>query len=199
MLAREDDLQDLRNASVARLARRFDVDKNHADTVANVAERLFEKICADINFAPNEYQISAQKLRWAAQLHEIGSMISPIDAHLHGAYILEHTEPLGFSLSELHRLSILISGYRGKLKRIEADFSDRMFVKQLVCLRLAAILCHARTSPNMRGLQLHCINNTITLTTPKTWAEKFPQSHYLLDEETLTWQKTNWTFRLNPC
>ena len=196
MLAREDEMLDLRNASVKRLARKFDVDESHASTVADVAEKLFEKICQDINFAPGEYQTNARKLRWATQLHEIGSMISPVDAHLHGAYILENTEPLGFSQSELHRLSILILGHRGKLKRLEADFSDRMFVKQLICIRLAVILCHARKQPNLRGLQLSCNNNTIVLTAPKTWTEKFPQSYYLLDEETLAWQKTIWQFNI---
>ncbi len=196
MLAREDDMQDLRDASVQRLARKFDVDESHANTVANVAEKLFEKISDDINFAPGEYQTNARKLRWAAQLHEIGGMVSPIDAHLHGAYILEHTEPPGFAQSELHRLSLLISGHRGKLKRLEADFSDRMFIKQLICLRLAVILCHARKVPNLRGLQLQCTNNIITLTMPKSWADKFPQSYYLLDEETFIWQKTEWRFVL---
>ena len=196
MLAREDDMLDMRNASVKRLARKFNVDENHANTVADVAVKLFEKICADINFASGEFQIHARKLRWAAVLHEIGSVISPIDAHLHGAYILENTEPLGFAQSELHRLSLLILGHRGKLKRLEADFSDHMFVKQLICLRLAVILCHARKSPNLRGLHLHCSSNTIELNIPLTWASKFPQSYYLLDEERFIWQKTDWHFNI---
>lgn len=196
MLARDDDRQDLRNISVQRLARKFDVDEPHANTVADVAEKLFEKISDDIHFAPGEYKANARKLRWAAQLHEIGGMVSLVDAHLHGAYILEHTAPPGFAQSELHRLSLLISGYRGKLKRLEADFTDRIFVKQLICLRLAVILCHARKSPNLRGLQLQCEANNITLTVSKSWAEKFPQSYYLLDEETLAWQKTDWRFKV---
>lgn len=194
MLARENEMLDLRNASVQRLARKFDVDENQANTVAEVAEKLFEKISEDVNFALGERRFHARKLRWAALLHEIGSFISPIDAHLHGAYILEHTEPLGFAQSELHRLSLLILGHRAKLKRLEADFSDRIFVMQLICLRLAVILCHARQTPNLRGMQLRVVNNTITLTVSKSWAEKYPQSNYLLDEETLTWQKTVWRF-----
>lgn len=194
MLAREDDILDLRNASVQRLARKFDVDENQANTVAEVAEKLFEKISEDVNFAASERRLHARKLRWAALLHEIGSFISPIDAHLHGAYILEHTEPPGFAQSELHRLSLLILGHRGKLKRLEADFSDRIFIMQLICLRLAVILCHARQTPNLRGMQLLIANNTIVLSVAKSWTEKYPQSNYLLDEETLAWQKTVWRF-----
>jgi len=196
MLAREDDMLDLRNASVLRLARKFDVDQGHANTVADVSLKLFDKISADINFAEGEQKLHARKLSWAAKLHEIGSTISPIDAHIHGAYILEHTEPLGFAQSELHCLSLLILGHRGKIKRLEADFSDRIFVIQLLCLRLAVILCHARKKPNLRGIQLQLADGTITMSLPASWAEKYPQSYYLLDEETLAWQKTNWRFNL---
>jgi len=196
MLARDNEMVDLRNASVKRLAAKFDVDKTHARTVADVAEKLFEKISEDIQFASGEQQIHSRKLRWAGLLHEIGSAVSPIDANLHGAYILEHTEPAGFSQSELHCLSLLTLGYKGKLRRLEADFSDRIFVMQLICLRLAVILCHARQMPNLRGFKLHYTNNNIQLTMPKTWPDKFPQSYYLLDEEALAWQKINWRFEI---
>ncbi|MDP3088677.1 MAG: Ppx/GppA phosphatase family protein [Methylotenera sp.] len=192
MLAPENDMVDLRNASVQRLARKFDVDETHGATVADVATKLFEKISENIQFAPGEQQAHARKLKWAGLLHEIGCIVSPVDANLHGAYILEHAEPAGFSQSELHCLSLLTLGYRGKLKRLEADFSDRIFVMQLICLRLAVILCHARQMPNLRGFQLHYASNNIRLILPKTWPEKFPQSYYLLDEEVLAWQKINW-------
>lgn len=196
MLAHKDDMLDLRNASIQRLARKFNVDELHANTVADVANKLFEKISDGITFARGEYVNHARKLRWAAQLHEIGGIISPVDAHLHGAYILDHTEPVGFSQNELHCLSLIILGHRGKLKRLEADFSDRIFTMQLVCMRLAVILCHARHMPNLSGIQLSSNNHGFQLILPKSWAEKYPQSHYLLDEETLAWQKINWQFEL---
>ena len=197
MLAREDDKLDLRNASVKRLAKKFDVDQNHANTVADVALKLFEKISESIHFAPGEQQTHARKLRWASQLHEIGSVISPIDAHIHGAYILEHTEPQGFAQSELHCLSLLILGQRGKIKRLEADLSDKLFVIQLMCLRLAVILCHARNKPNLRGFSLNTFDQLVTLTLPSYWPEKYPQSYYLLEEEKLAWQKTAWRLELS--
>lgn len=197
MITRDNEMLDLRNESVLRLARKFDVDEVHAETVASVSEKLFEKISENIQFAQGEQQIHARKLGWASLLHEIGCIISPIDAHLHGAYILDHAEPAGFAQSELHCLSLLILGYRGKLKRLEADFTDRIFVMQLICLRLAVILCHARQLPNLRGFQLQFANNSIRLTLPKSWPEKFPQSYYLLDEEILAWQKINWSLEIS--
>lgn len=196
MLARDNDMADMRNLAVNRLARKFDVDELQAQTVADVAGKLFEKITEEVNFANGERLVHARKLKWAAQLHEIGSIVSPIDAHLHGSYILEHADTPGFSQSELHCLSLLILGHRAKLKKLQADFTDRIFVMQLACLRLAVILCHARQMPNLRGIQLSCSNNSIQLTLPKNWPEKYPQSYYLLDEETLAWQKTSWNFEV---
>ena len=197
MLAQDTTMLDMRNASVLHLMHKFAVDEQHAKTVALVAEKLFEKISADTQFAAGEQAAHARKLQWASLLHEMGCMVSPIDAHLHGAYILDHAEPAGFSQNELHRLSLLVLGYRGKLKRLEADFSDRIFVMQLACLRLAVILCHARQMPNLRGIQLSAQHNSITLSLATSWAEKYPQSYYLLDEETVAWQKTNWAFSLS--
>lgn len=202
MLANADEMVDLRNASVLRLARKFSVDEVQAKNVAVIAEQLFAKVTKDIYFSPNEQQVHVSKLQWAGLLHEIGGMISPIDAHLHGAYILEHTESVGFSQKELHCLSLLILGQRGKLKRLETDFSDRIFVMQLICLRLAVILCHARKKPNMRALQLNYTHFTIQLSLPRNWPEKYPQSFYLLEEESQAWQKLitqkiNWRFELS--
>jgi exopolyphosphatase/guanosine-5'-triphosphate,3'-diphosphate pyrophosphatase len=196
MVTQEDAMIDLRNASVNRLARKFATDEAHAENVADVADKLFEKIAENIHFAPGERQSLARKLRWASLLHEIGSIVSPIDAHLHGAYILDHADPAGFSQNELHCLSLLIQGHKAKLKKLEADFDDQMFVLPLLCLRLAVIFCHARLIPNLRGIKLEKLNNLIQLTLPKYWSEKFPQSYYLLDEETFSWQKTNWKFEV---
>ena len=197
MLAHENEMLDLRNASVQRLARKFNVDEKHAKTVAEVAGKLFEKISTDIEFADGERETHAQKLRWAGLLHEIGCVVSPIDAHLHGAYILAHADPAGFSQSELRCLSQLILGHKAKLKKLEINFTDLTFVIQLICLRLAVILCHTRQTPNLRGIQLSFSNNIIKLSLPRAWQEKYPQSYYLLGEESLVWPKVNWSLEIS--
>ena len=136
-----------------------------------------------------------RKLRWAAQLHEIGSHISHTYYHKHGAYILENADAPGFALPELHRLSLLVLGHRGKLRKLEADFEDRAFVQQLLCLRVAVILCHARRDPDLKGLVLEAgaePGRLFVLNCRPGWAEAFPQSAYLLQEEVLAWQKTPW-------
>ena len=136
-----------------------------------------------------------RKLAWAAQLHEIGSHISHNDSHKHGAYILDNADALGFSLSEMHRLSLLVLGHRGKLRKLEAALTDGNLATQLLALRLAVILCHARRDPDLHGMQLIRPNpgeQRIELHCASGWAAAFPQSAYLLREEALAWQKTPW-------
>jgi exopolyphosphatase/guanosine-5'-triphosphate,3'-diphosphate pyrophosphatase len=126
-------------------------------------------------------------------LHEIGSHISHSDYHKHGAYILDNADAMGFSLSEMHRLSLLVLGHRGKLRKIEADLDDRALALQLLALRLAVILCHARRDPDLQGLKIRCEGHGITVSVRAVWAVAYPQSAHLLREETLAWQKTPWS------
>ncbi|MEP6790949.1 MAG: exopolyphosphatase, partial [Ramlibacter sp.] len=118
------------------------------------------------------------------------------DYHKHGAYILDNADAPGFAQPELHRLSLLVLGHRGKLRKLEADFEDELFVHQLLCLRLAVILCHARREPDLKGLQLAAVGHAVTLTLRADWAKAYPQSAHLLREEIVAWQKTPWTLVL---
>ena len=194
LIDREQDLTDLRSTSVQRLADRFGADAPQAARVSKVARYLFKM--AGVDLQPAESDRLQRKLEWATQLHEIGCHISHSDYHKHGAYILDNTDAPGFALPELHRLSLLVLGHRGKLRKLEADFEDRMFIPQLVCLRLAVILCHARRDPDLKGLQLECAaepGRLFVLNCRPGWAETFPQSAWLLQEEVIAWQKTPWS------
>ena len=85
-------------------------------------------------------------------------------------------------------------GQRGKLRKLEADFEDESFVQQLMALRLAIILCHARRDPDIQGVLFARDPRQprrLVLTCPPGWAETYPQSAHLLREELLAWQKTS--------
>jgi exopolyphosphatase/guanosine-5'-triphosphate,3'-diphosphate pyrophosphatase len=132
-------------------------------------------------------------------LHEIGSHISHSDSHKHGAYILDNTDAMGFALTELHKLSLLVLGHRGKLRKLEADFEDAMFIQQLLVLRAAVCLCHARRDPDLKGVALRKDARNarhFTLNLSNEWAKAYPQSAYLLNEESVAWQKTPWSLNV---
>lgn len=194
LLEREQDVTDLRSTTVQRLASKFNADAAQAQRVSKIARQLF--LMARSGMPSAESERLQRKLAWAAQLHEIGSHISHTYYHKHGAYILDNADAPGFALPELHRLSLLVLGHRGKLRKLDADFGDRLFVQQLLCLRVAVILCHARRDPDLKGLALESgaePARLFVLNCRPGWAEAFPQSAYLLQEEVLAWQKTPWT------
>jgi exopolyphosphatase/guanosine-5'-triphosphate,3'-diphosphate pyrophosphatase len=190
MLDRADAATDVRSRTVQRLATQFGVDAAQADRVRKVACHFLRQLRP----AAPELEPMERKLAWAARLHEIGSLISHSDYHKHGAYILENADAPGFSQHELHRLGLLVLGHRGKLRKLDADLSEPELAQQLLCLRLAVILCHARRDPELRGLRLQAVGRAFRLEVPEGWTTGFPQSMHLLREETAAWQKTPWAF-----
>lgn len=187
LLDREETQTDLRSRTVRGLTRKFHVDVAHAERVSRIATGL---LAMTHQGSVEELARFQQKIDWAAQLHEIGSHISHNEPHKHGAYILHNADAPGFALPELHRLSLLVLGHRGKLRKLDADFSDSVFVQQLLALRLAVIFCHARREPDLKGLRLSLDGTQFSLLCRTGWAEAFPQSAYLLREEVLAWEKT---------
>ncbi len=192
LLDREHEQTDRRHASVNRLALKFNVEQTQAQRVSRAARHLLRQIASD--FTPPALERHLRKLGWAAQLHEIGSQISHSDYHKHGAYILDNADAAGFTMSELHRLSLLVLGHRGKLRKLEVDFEDDIFIRQLLALRLAVLLCHARRDPDLQGLTLQrTAPHAFALSCRAGWSQAYPQSAHLLHEELLAWQKTPWT------
>jgi exopolyphosphatase/guanosine-5'-triphosphate,3'-diphosphate pyrophosphatase len=194
---------DVREVSVARLATKFKIDTAQAHRVSNTACHLLAQTTTTLGSA--EQERLTRKLRWAAQLHEIGQFISHTDAHKHGAYILGNADAAGFSTSELERLGLLVLGHKGKLKRLGLDtLADGLLARQVMALRLSVLLCHARRDPDMAAVRLTAEppltpetsgvrpEPGFRLTVPHTWAIHRPQSLHLLHDEALHWQKTPW-------
>ena len=97
----------------------------------------------------------------------------------------------------MHRLSLLVLGHRGKLRKLEASLQHDDLVLQLMCLRLAVILCHARRAPDLQGMVLaRGDDHSFRLRCRNGWAAAFPQSAHLLQEEVQLWQKTPWSLAL---
>jgi exopolyphosphatase/guanosine-5'-triphosphate,3'-diphosphate pyrophosphatase len=174
---------DLRDTTVLELQRRFHVDLAQAERVASVAQRLF-----DGAFGDTEPEIR-NELRWAAALHEVGLMVSHHDHHRHSAYIVSHVDAPGFSQSQQRRLAELVLGQRGGLRKIEAGLTREVTAWQVLCLRLAAIECHARGEMDVRALKLRRNGNEARLVFSQNWAEEHPRTAYLLREEAELWAR----------
>ena len=174
---------DMRDASVRELQRRFGVDAAQAERVARVALDLFDSV------RPEADAETRRELGWACALHEIGLMVSHHDHHRHSAYLLAHVDAPGFSQSQLRRLGNLVLGQRGGLRKLEPLLGDESLLWQIVALRLAAIVYHARTDFVTRGLRLARARGGIDIHVPRTWLHEQPRAVYLLREEAQAWTR----------
>ena len=176
------DGDDLREASVRDLQRRFMVDAAQADRVAAVATALL----ADVQ--PRAGGEAGRELRWAAALHEAGMMISHHDHHRHSAYVLAHVDAPGFSQSQLRRVGDLVLGQRGGLRKIEPRLQDASFALHVLCLRLAVIVCHARDDVDPQAIRL-VPGTPPSISLASSWADTHLRALHLLREEAEAWAK----------
>ncbi len=179
---------DMRDASVRELQRRFMVDVQQADGVANVADAFYASVQPRAEGGPaGELR---RELLWAAALHETGMMVSHHDHHRHSAYLLAHVDAAGFSQSQQRRLADLVLAQRGSLRKIEPALALPTFTWQALCLRLAIIKCHARRAVDPRALQLRRDGDQALIVHAPGWAERNPRTLYLLKEEAAHWERS---------
>ena len=198
LIERQDDTGDIHTLTVAGLRKTFKADAAQATRVNRLACQFLQQL-QQASQQDMDWPRLIKKLGWAAQLHEIGASISHSDSHKHGAYILENTDTPGFAQHELHRLSLLVLGHKGKLRKLDVDFNDDSFIFQLISLRLAVILCHARRDTDFGSLEIGLsaeIKNCFELRVEPLFAQRFPQSNHLLQQEVISWQKTRWQLRI---
>ena len=197
LIDREQPETDLRSSTVQGLMQRFAVDAAQAQRVTATACALFAPLTERTELTKLSDGPAQRQLTWAAQLHEVGCRISHSGYHHHGAYILEHSDAAGFAMPEMHRLGQLVLGHRGKLRKVEIELLNHASTTlQLLCLRLAVALCHARRAPDLQDLRLIRQGQHFLLTTPTGWLARYPQSAHLLREEVAAWEKTPWTLVL---
>ncbi len=186
----EDHGRDLREDSVEELQRRFEIDLVQARRVQVLALRLHQTL------QPLASPDARRELGWAAALHELGMMVSHHDHHRHSAYLLANVDAAGFSQSQQRRLAALLLGQRGGLRKIEIDLRDETFAWQALSLRLAVLLCHARQTPDLAGLELRRHGHGASVSYDAAWAERHPRTTYLLAEERQVWERAEAPLRI---
>ncbi|MFT3858797.1 MAG: Ppx/GppA phosphatase family protein [Aquabacterium sp.] len=182
--ARHNRQPDPRDTSVRELQQRFRVDAAQADRVRRRAQQLWVSLGEPLAGQDGE---DARELGWACALHEIGMMVSHHDHHRHSAYLLGHVDASGFSQSQLRRLAALVLGQRGELTKLAEHMHDAVLMSQVLCLRLAIILHHARVDLPDSVASLSRVRGKARLTLSGAWAHAHPRTLHLLQEESRRW------------
>ena len=194
MLDREIATLDVRERTVKRLQHKFGADADQGARVREAALQLFAQLRPKRDRTAQQL---ARELGWAAEVHEIGRAVAHEDYIRHGAYILEHSDSAGFALHQLQRLGVLLLGQRGGLRKVAQALDEPDLSEQLLCLRLAVLLCHARRAPSLVGFKLTRQDQGHASAIEHAWALRHPRSVVLLEEEAAHWQRVGRAFNFS--
>jgi len=174
---------DVREAAVAAQMRRYDVDTRQAQRVEATALSMFEQVRA----AWKLEDMDAELLSYAARLHEIGLAVAHSQYHVHGAYLLEHSDISGFSRQEQLFLSALVRTHRRNVPKSAFEaLPDRRLAaakRTAALLRLAVLLHRAHEAQPIPKLDVSVEGEQLSLVLDKEWIEQRPLLRAdLLDE-----------------
>lgn len=167
---------DIRETSVATLARRFSVDTAQARRLQSVIDGLLT--IAGKRLLKKKHRAS---LRWAVALHEVGLGVAHAGFHRHGAYLVANADMPGFSRTEQAWLAFLIRMQKGKPPaETPAQVPPVGHSAQLPLLRTALAVCRARHDDWLSFLQAvqkvcwQAGTNTLELTLDAEWLTANP-------------------------
>jgi exopolyphosphatase/guanosine-5'-triphosphate,3'-diphosphate pyrophosphatase len=166
--------EDARMRSVRAMARRFHVDTEQGERVADTAASLLAQVRGAWDLDDPHAELV---LRWAAELHEVGLDLSHSRYHLHGAYLVENADLPGFGREEQRLLAALIRGHRRKvdLEGVDELLSPwHLRAEFLIILLRIAVLLHRGRDASRSDIMAVPKGRTLTLEFPPGWLAEHP-------------------------
>ncbi|MDQ3288508.1 MAG: Ppx/GppA family phosphatase [Pseudomonadota bacterium] len=166
--------QDPREASVIALMQRYGVDQAQAARVEATALRLFDQVAGDWHMDA----LDRLMLSRAARLHELGLTLAHSQYHVHGAYVLEHSDIAGFSRQQQQFLAALVRTHRRKISKSAFEaLPDRLLAtvrRSALLLRLAVLLHRAHEADPIPHLEARAEDDRLLLTLSRRWLDARP-------------------------
>jgi exopolyphosphatase / guanosine-5'-triphosphate,3'-diphosphate pyrophosphatase len=107
----------VRQRSVLKTAKKYRVNLDHSERIANFAVKLFDQTQSLHHLGPGP-----QKLLWAAAiLHNCGHHVSHSAHHKHSYYLIRHSELLGYTEMEVETIANLARYHRKSPPRKKHD------------------------------------------------------------------------------
>jgi exopolyphosphatase / guanosine-5'-triphosphate,3'-diphosphate pyrophosphatase len=191
--------RDQRDASIAALAERYGVDGDQAARVEQSALQLFDQVAPTLGLSDEDRRM----LAWAARIHEIGLSIAHSQYHVHGAYVVEHSDIAGFSTQEQQTLSALVRCQRRSpsIARIDA-LPERLSTParhMMLLLRLAVLLHRGHDRQSAPDVRLAIHARALELQVPAGWLSTHPLTRSDLDVERELLDEAGFQLRVEGC
>ena len=162
--------EDIRERTIRTMQDRYHVDRVHAAAVQKTALELKRKVAGAWGLDPTE---AHRFLSWGAQLHEIGLAVSYPHHHIHGNYLVAHSDMPGFSRNEQELLAAIVGSHRRKVRpeRLDdlTDSQRKLAGKLTALLRVAVLLERGRGSEATPPINANADPHSLELGLDSSW------------------------------
>lgn len=154
--------------SALAVARKYHVDRRHAQNVADLSTKLFDLLQAEHGLAARHRLL----LRVAGLLHEVGGFVSNRSHHKHSYYLIANAEIFGLSRDE-HMLVAHVARYHRRavpqqshLEYVALPRDRRILVNKLAALLRVADALDRAHGQQVRDFQGERRENEFVITVP---------------------------------
>ncbi|QOL27015.1 exopolyphosphatase [Thalassotalea sp. LPB0316] len=178
--------EDVRKTAISSLTTRFNVEREQADKVFALADKLYQEVKKDWKLTNNNYYVL---LQGAVYLHEIGFDINPSSYHKHSEYIVAHADLPGFTLEQQQALAWLVGNHRKKITKASEQqwyLLDQQKLERIGALiRLSVLLSQQRQLAELPNLKISAKDNLLKIKLKQQWLSDKP----LIEADLLSEQK----------
>ena len=179
--------EDVRSRTVRNIQRRFMVDTEQAQRVAQLAGWFADRLDNDWKIDP----LSREMLINACQLHEIGLSVDFKYAPQHAAYLVRNLAMPGFTPAQKKLLATLVLNQTNPvdLPALHQQNAVPPQVADRLCrlLRLAILFATRRRDDIVPNITVRARGEALTLTLPEGWLATHPLGTELVRQES-QWQ-----------
>ncbi len=188
---------DIREAAIRKFLDRYGIDPEQGSRVEHSALLLLSAVGKVWNLGARQ---TAQRLGWAARLHEIGLAISHSGYHKHGEYLIRHSDMAGFSKDDQEVLATLVRAHRKRpTRRLLSSLPhlpEAEAIRLTILLRLAVLLNRERRTMTTLPFQTLVEENSLELRFPGGYFASHPLTVAELQGETEQWARWGYELRV---
>ncbi len=189
--------QDIRSRTLRNIQRRFMIDTEQAQRVANLATHLVDQLDSGWELDP----LSRDLLVSACALHEIGLSVDFKRAPQHAAYLVNNLDLPGFTPAQKKLIATLLLNQTNAidLSSLHQQNAVPPRVAEHLCrlLRLAILFASRRRDDLLPAIQLAANDEKLTLTLPDDWLKEHPLGREMVEQE-CQWQSyVHWVLLIN--
>ncbi|QDT31237.1 Ppx/GppA phosphatase family protein [Thalassoglobus polymorphus] len=154
--------------SAWELAKKYDVDDDHAHCVGDLARQLFRQLQAEHDL-DSRYELL---LYVAALLHETGAYINTSSIHKHSMYLIMNSSLFGLTSEDLTLVSLVARYHRRALPRsshqqyASMDRYRRVAISKLAAILRLAIAMDASRTQRVKEIECTRTRNRLVISVP---------------------------------